>query len=105
MCVAVATGLLVDACMIGHTPPLEVSMRALGELEKACQEKDLNSLWMLYCEISHHKINTATGRKRSKVVQGSSRQRSNKRDNMSQMLLGMSIAILTSSVTVLHRRL
>ena len=46
---------------------------------------------MLFCEISHHKINTATGRKKSKVVQESSRQRSNKRDNMSQMLLGLCI--------------
>ena len=36
-------------------------------------------------------LNTACGRKKSKVVQESSRQRSNKRDNMSQMLLGLCI--------------
>ena len=59
--------------------------------QNACHERHLSSLCMLYCEISHHKINTATGRKKSKVVQGSSRQRSNKRDNMSQMLLGLCI--------------
>ena len=46
---------------------------------------------VLYCEISHHKINTATGRKKSTVLQGSSRQRCNKRDSMSQMLLGLCI--------------
>jgi len=44
--------------------------------------------------------NSRWQQKKNKVVQESSRQRSNKRDNMSQMLLGMSVAILAHPVLI-----
>ena len=52
--------------------------------------------------ISHYNINTESGRKKNPDIQESSRQRSNKRGNLSQMLLGKSIAFVAFTLTVLE---